>query len=116
MSNELCKDIRVEGRDINNIVRDFNQYILKSAQQSIPRGARKDYKPYWLEQLEELQTKLSDARVEAEDNPSQEANINLPHAKAKFLRHKLEAQRKSWRNKTASLNLERDGRWPSCGG
>lgn len=110
VSDELCKDIRVEGRDINNIVRDFNQCILKSAQQSIPRGARKDYKPYWSEQLEELQTKVSEARVEAENNPSQEANHNLQHAKAKFLRHKLEAQRKSWRHKTASLNLERDGR------
>lgn len=110
VSDDLCKDIRVEGRDINNIVRDFNKCILKSAQQSIPRGARKDYKPYWSDQLEELQTKLSEAREEAENNPSQEANNNLQHAKAKFLRHKLEAQRKSWRNKTASLNFERDSR------
>ncbi|XP_052268657.1 uncharacterized protein LOC127870037 [Dreissena polymorpha] len=37
-------------------------------------------------------------------------NYKKARAKAKFLRHKLEGQRKSWRNKTASLNLERDGR------
>jgi len=31
---------------------------------------------------------------EAESNPSQEANLSLKQAKAKFLRYKLEAQRK----------------------
>lgn len=106
----LCKDIRVDGRDINQVVKEFNNSILKAAQEAIPRGARKEYKPYWSEELEELQNKLSEARVEAESNPSQEANLSLQHAKAKFLRCKLEAQRKSWRRKTASLNLERDGR------
>ena len=69
-----------------------------------------DYKPYWSDELDELQNKLSQAREEAESNPSQEANLSLQQAKAKFLRYKLEAQRKSWKSKTASLNLERDGR------
>jgi len=69
-----------------------------------------DYKPYWSDELDELQNKLSHAREEAESNPPQEAHLSLQQAMAKFLRYKLEAQRKSWRSKTASLNLERDGR------
>ena len=43
----------------------------------------------------------------AETNPLQDNH--LQHTKARFLRYKLQARRKSWRNKTASLNLEKDG-------
>jgi len=42
----------------------------------------------------------------AETNPLQDNH--LQHTKARFLRYKLQARRKSWRNKTASLNLEKD--------
>jgi hypothetical protein len=68
-----------------------------------------DFKPYWSDELGELQNKLSQAWEEAESNPSQKANLTLQQAKAKFLRYKLETQGKSWKSKTASLNLERDG-------
>jgi ribonuclease HI len=52
---------------------------------------------------------LSEARREAENNPSLENNNNLQQAKAKFLKAKIQARRTSWREKTASLNLEKDG-------
>ena len=52
---------------------------------------------------------LQPARKEAETNPSQDNHNHLQHTNAKFLRYKLHARRKSWRNKTASFNLEKDG-------
>ena len=106
----LTKDITVQGRDINMVVKDFNSCVLKAAHETIPRGARRNYKPYWNEELQELQDALSKARKTAEDHPSAENNNRLQEAKAKFLKHKLQASRRSWREKTASLNLERDGR------
>ena len=81
-------------------MKDFNAGILTAAHTSIPRGARQNFKSYWSEELERLDEELSAARREAETNPSQDNHNHLQHTKARFLR---------WRNKTASLNLEKDG-------
>ena len=107
-TNVLIKDLRVEGRDINNVVLDFNKQILQAAQEYIPRGARSDYKSYWTTDLQDLEDSLNSARVLAETQPCDENQIKLQEAKAKFLRAKIQAKRQSWRNKTASLNMERD--------
>jgi len=109
-TSALTKDISVQGRDINMVVKDFNSCILKAARETIPRGARRNYKPYWSKELQELQDKLSEARKTAEDHPSIENNNKLQEAKARFLKHKLQASKRSWREKTASLNFEKDGR------
>ena len=105
LTDQVTKDIRVEGR----VVKYFNAGILTAAHKSIPRGARQNYKPYWSEELERLDEELSAARREGETNPSQDNYSHLHHTNARFLRYKLQARRKSWRNKTASLNLEKDG-------
>ena len=95
MTDQVTKDIRVEGRDINKVVKDFNVSILTATHKSIPRGARQNYKPYWSEELEGLDEELSAARREAETNPSQDNHNHLQHIKARFLRYKLHARRKS---------------------
>jgi hypothetical protein len=46
-TNEPTKDIVTEGKNINNVVKIFNASIVKAAKESIPRGVRKNYKPYW---------------------------------------------------------------------
>ncbi|XP_053381988.1 uncharacterized protein LOC128549381 [Mercenaria mercenaria] len=102
------RPIRTEGRDINKVTKDFNAALLQAAKKCIPRGSRRDYKPYWNKDLEGLQEELSEARREAETQPSQTNNIKLQKVKAKFLRAKIQARRESWKEKTASLNLERD--------
>jgi len=107
-SSELCKDITVQGRNINSVVRDFNASILKAAGECIPRGARKNYKPYWSKELELKEQELSRARKEAEDNPSLENNNRLQKTKAQLHRSTLQAKRTSWREKTKSLNFEKD--------
>ena len=109
LTDQVNKDIRVVDRDINKVVKYFNAGILTVAHKSIHRGAIQNYKPYWSEELEGLDEELSAARREAETNPSQDNHNHLQHTKARFIRYKLQARRKSWRNKTASLNLEKDG-------
>ena len=107
-TSTLSKDITVQGRDINMVAKGFNSCILKAAQETIPRGARRNYRPYWSQELQDLHDALSEARAAAEVNPSQENNTKLQQAKAKFLRHKIRACRRGWREKTASLNFEKD--------
>ena len=109
-TNILTKDLQVQGRDINNIVRDLNACILQAAHETIPRGARKEYKPYWTNQLQQLHDEMSEARQEAETNPSDESHIRLQQTKAKFLKAKVQARCASWREKTAALNFEKDGK------
>ena len=87
LTDQVTKDIKVERRDINKVVKDINAGILTTAHTSIPRGARQNYKPYWSEELERLDEELSAARREAETNPSQDNHhSHLQHTKARFLR------------------------------
>ena len=107
-ANELTKDIRVQGRNENCVVKEWTKGILQAAKETIPRGARRNYKPFWSNELKELEDLLNEAREKAEKEPSQTNSIHLQQAKAKFLKKKLEAKRRSWREKTSSLNMERD--------
>jgi hypothetical protein len=106
-SNELTQNIAVEGRNINNAVKEFNSSILKAANEAIPRGFRKNYRPYWTTELQAAHDKLDKAREDAEGNPCHENHFTLQQTKARYLKTKLEAKRRSWREKTAGFNLER---------
>ena len=107
-TNELTHNLQVEGRNINNVVKEFNKNILQAARECIPRGARKDYTPYWTDQLQQAHDAVTEAREKVENNPTQENHIRLQESKAKYLRTQLESKRQSWREKTSSLNLEKD--------
>ena len=107
-ANELTRDIVVQGRNENCIAKEWTKAILKGAKETIPRGARKDYKPFWSDELQELEDNLNKARDDAEKEPNDENTIKHQKAKAKFLKTKLAAKRKAWKNKTSSLNLEKD--------
>ncbi|CAG5116491.1 unnamed protein product, partial [Candidula unifasciata] len=97
-------------QDINKVVKEFNKCVLKAAGESIPRGARKHYKPYWSNELENLHNEVETSRKIAETRPNQEHHNNYQHAKAKFVRAKLQVRRESWQEKTRSLNFEKDTR------
>jgi len=109
-TNQLTKDIDIEGKNINIVVKIFNASIVKAVKENIPRGVRKDYKPYWCNEIQQTHDALTRAREEAEQNPSQENNIKLQQRKAKHLRTKLQCQRRGWREKTSSLNMEKDSK------
>ena len=48
------------------VAKDFNSWILQAAQETIPRGARRNYRPYWSQELQDLQDALSEARAAAD--------------------------------------------------
>ena len=103
----LTKDLNRE-QDINSLVNKFIKIILQAASETIPRGARKYYKPYWSEELEQLHNDVEEARKHAKTIPCQDHHNNFQQAKAKFQRAKLQARRSSWKEKTESLNFEKD--------
>ena len=74
--------------DVYNPTKPTNSFvegILKAASESIPRGARKDYKPYWNEELQNLEETVEQSRKEAETNPSVENNIQFVFPMTQFL-------------------------------
>ena len=75
----------------------------------MPKGARKDYKPYWNEDLNNKLNELTTARNLADVAPSIENNTALNQTNTKFIKTRNKARKSSWMKKTASLNNEADG-------
>ena len=92
-TNTLNRNSRVEGRDLYNVVKDFNTYFLQAANESIPRGERKEYRRYCSNDLQILQNDLNETRIRAEEQPSKQNHEQLQQAKAKFIRTTMEAAR-----------------------
>ena len=94
--------------NISNRVALFNKAVLEATKMFIPGGRRRDYQPYWTPELENLHKALEQARQKMERSPTN-ANIEA-HSKAKALytRARTQATRKSWHEKTASLNMEKN--------
>ena len=105
----LTKNIHIYDRDINKVVSEFTRCILQAAKEAIPKGARKEYKPYLNNDLDKLHNELNTARDVAESEPTSENNTALKQVNAKFIRARNDARRKSWISKTADLNMEKDG-------
>ena len=109
LTDVYTKSINTRQKDSNKMVQQFTTAALKAASETIPRGARKEYKPYWTEELQDLEDKVTEARNRAEKQTSVESNIALKEATAKYKLASTQAARKSWQEKTESLNLDKDG-------
>ena len=101
--------VNTNGWNVNKMTAHFNQSVLDAAKSTIPRGARNNYKPYWSEELQDLEDDVSRTREEVENNPTVENNISHKASCAKYKKTYIQAARKSWREKTESLNLDKDG-------
>ena len=93
---------------MNIVMEEFNNYVLQAAKERIPKGARKDYTPYWNEDLNNKHNELTTARNLADIAPYIENNTTLKQTNARFIMTSNEASRSSWMKKTASLNMETD--------
>ena len=71
---------------MNIVIKEFNYYVLQAAKECIPKGARKDYKPYWNEDLNNKHNELTTARNLADVVPSIENNTALKQANAKLIK------------------------------
>ena len=65
---------------------------------------RKDYKPYWCDEIQQTHDSLTRTKEVAEANPNQENNIKLQHSKARQLKTNHQCQKLGWTEKTSSLN------------
>jgi hypothetical protein len=109
-SEALCGNINFQSKRIGETAQAFSKAILTAALESIPRGARKDYKPYWTQELQNLEDQVTAARESAEGTQSFEANIAYKAISAQYRKTLNSSVRDSWVKKTESLNLDRDGR------
>ena len=104
----LTNSIQVYDRDMNIFIKEFNNYVLQAAKECISKGARKDNKSYWNEDLNNKHNELTTATNLADVSPSIENNTALKQTNAKFIKIRNEARRRSWIKKTDSLNMETD--------
>ena len=110
LADQPTQRINNKRQNLNTKIKAFNQAVLKAAQESIPRGARKNYKPYWTEELQQQKDAVREARNLVEQSPSEENNISLRAASAKHQKTLIQEARKTWHEKTEQLNLDRDGK------
>jgi hypothetical protein len=109
-TDERCSNIDLSERSVTKNVRMFNASILDAAKRAILRGRRRVYKPLWNKDLENLHQKVSDARDVMEATPTDTNVIAHNQAKAVYTRAMVESIRKSWQEKTETLNLEKDSK------
>nr|KAG5698663.1 hypothetical protein BaRGS_022551 [Batillaria attramentaria] len=105
-AEDLCNVTFTE--DMNTNVKRLTESILTAAKRSIPRGFRKDYKPYWSKQLATLHQQLSEARTCMEQNPSSETTARHNNLREEFNSCKRKELQQRWHEKTASLSMEKD--------
>ena len=108
LTDKYTQPITANNSNINRPSSAFDKAVLKAATETIPRGARRNYKPYWTEELQQLEDKVTRAREEVENNPTVENNIAFKASSAKCRKEYIQAARTSWREKTESLNMEKD--------
>ena len=109
LTNEMSLGLNARSHKVDKVAKKITELTLKAAKRAIPRGSRKNYRPFWTEELEDLENEVNKARKDAEENPSIDSNIKLKETTARLRRETISTQRKGWQEKTASLNLEKDG-------
>jgi len=100
--------IAVKDLSVDKATNLLTTAILEAAKKAIPRGRRRDYKPFWNSELQDMHTQLSAAREEMEKEPSDQNSKKHQQLRADFEAKKKTLTQKSWHEKTASLNLEKD--------
>ena len=94
--------------DANIMTKDFNA-ISKAAAKTNPRDAKKNYRSYWTDELQQLKHNVTVAREKVEKEQTTENNINLKAKTASYTKAFTEAARSSWKSKIENLNLDKDG-------
>ena len=98
------------GKDSNKNYRKVCDAIKDADKQSIPRGHRHKYKPYWTEEIAELVTQFNQARKKVERDPTKDnrANYNKVAAQVKLLTKQCKADK--WKRTCKDINLRKKGR------
>ena len=110
LAEKYTKNLVLSRQSANRNASKLSKSILLAARKAIPRGRRRDYKPYWNARLDKLHKELSEARDEMERNPTDHSVMRHNHIKALFNKEKQVQMQNSWQEKTSSLNMEKDSK------
>ena len=105
----MSLSLNARSHKVDKVAKKITELTLIAAKRAIPRESQKNYRPFWTEELEDLENEVNKARKDVEENPSIDSNIKLKETTAMLRRETISTQRKGWQEKTASLNLEKDG-------
>ena len=99
LTNEYRKTVQADHFDINKATDSFNQSILRAASETIPRDTRKNYRPYWTEELQGLEDDEARTREKVDNNPTPQNNIAHKACTAKYQKAYIQAARTIWSEK-----------------
>ena len=100
----------IETNKVEQSSKEWTAAVLKAAQESIPRGRRRDYKPFWNKELEDLHNKLSSAMEEMERDPSNSNIAKHNLARTNFDQLKKKLTQESWKEKTQGLTFNNNSK------
>ena len=103
-------DFSQEQNEIDTFERTFSSIVLEASKQHIPRGNRKNYKPFWNQDLQIAVTKRREARAKLEAHNTSSNKIAFNKASAVVKRTTLLAKREKWHQTCSTLDLRKDGR------
>ena len=83
--------------------------ILQAANASIPRGCRKNYRPFWNNEIQQAVTERKSARKDLEKTPSVENRIKYNKASAIVKRQVNLAKKEKWANTCENIDLSKNG-------
>ena len=102
LTNEYRKTVKADHFNINKATDNFNQSIMRAASETILRGARKNYRPNWTEELQGLEDEVTRTREKVENNPTPQNNRAHKACTAKY--------RKAYLHTSCKNKLERKSR------
>ena len=103
-NNDQLKECLYSYTSPDKLNSDITNCILEASAQGIPRGCRKNYKPFWNEEIEDAMSRRETARKVLEDQNNDANKINFNKACAQVRKTINLAKRNTWAVKTGNLN------------
>ena len=108
-SNKLLNDVDLSSENVEKIAKDITSALLKAAAETIPRGCRKKYKPFWNKNLEIAIKAKEKARSRLENNPTIPNKISYNRTAAEVRKLTNSSKREKFRKTCNDLDLNREG-------
>jgi len=101
--------LNTEQYTVDSLSEDITNAILEAASKSIPKGNRKNYKPFWTDEIQQAVTMRETARKKLVEEPTDSNKIEYNKQCAIVKLTINRAKRKKWAETTGELDLTKDG-------
>ena len=108
-SDKLLIDIDLTSGNVESISKEVNSAILKAATETIPRGSRKKYSPFWNDNIETAVQAKEKARQHFEKNPSIPNKIAYNRTAAAVKKLCISAKRETFQKACTDIDLATEG-------